>query len=139
MSRHKRSRFSKLNVVAVSVMLTLAVVVIALNLAIGEKQITEEVRRLYSIEDPQFARTMGVALGPAIVGGNRFRALQAIRYSAISRRSAAPRRPSFGPTSWSDDIGKEFAEISRAGQAGVRVHVMIDWSAAARSTRASSR
>ena len=132
MSRHKRSRFSKLTVVAVSVMLTLAVVVIALNLAIGEKQITEEVRRLYSIDDPQFARTMGVALGPAIVGGNRFRALQngdEIFPAMLAAIRGAAKTITFETyIYWSDEIGREFAEaLAERAKAGVKVHVMIDW------------
>ncbi|MBK9607737.1 MAG: cardiolipin synthase B [Betaproteobacteria bacterium] len=132
MSRHKRSRFSKLIVVAVSVVLTLAVVVIALNLAIGEKQITEEVRRLYSIDDPQFARTMGVALGPAIVGGNRFRALQngnEIFPAMLAAIRGAAKTITFETyIYWSDEIGREFAEaLAERAKAGVKVHVMIDW------------
>ena len=132
MSRHKRSRFSKLTVVAVSVVVTLAVVVIALNLAIGEKQITEEVRRLYSIDDPQFARTMGVALGPAIVGGNRFRALQngdEIFPAMLAAIRGATKTITFETyIYWSDEIGREFADaLAERARAGVKVHVMIDW------------
>ncbi|MBP8295060.1 MAG: cardiolipin synthase B [Burkholderiales bacterium] len=132
MSRHKRLRFSKLIVVAVSVVLTLAVVVIALNLAIGEKQITEEVRRLYSIDDPQFARTMGVALGPAIVGGNRFRALQngdEIFPAMLAAIRGATKTVTFETyIYWSDEIGREFADaLAERARAGVKVHVMIDW------------
>ena len=62
-------------VAALAVVLTIAAGLIALNLAAGEKQLERPLVRLYDTSDPQFARAMGVLLGPPIVEGNRFEAL----------------------------------------------------------------
>lgn len=48
----------------------LAMVIAPVGCATAEKHIREDVPRLYSADDPQFPRTMGALLGPAIVGGN---------------------------------------------------------------------
>ena len=119
-------------VIAATVIVTLAVVMLALNLSSGEKQIKEEIPRLYSIDDPQFARTMGVALGPAIVGGNRFKAMQngdEIFPAMLEAIRSAKKTITFETyIYWSEEIGKEFAEaLAERAKAGVKVHVMIDW------------
>ena len=36
-----------------------------------DKQVDRVVESLYSVEDPQFTRTVGALLGPPLVGGNR--------------------------------------------------------------------
>lgn len=132
MRKKNRSKGRKLAIVGVTIVSTLAMVVIALNLSIGEKQITEEIPRLYSVDDPQFARTMGVALGPAIVGGNRFKAMQngdEIFPAMLEAIRGARKTITFETyIYWSDEIGKKFAEaLAERAKAGVRVHVMIDW------------
>src|SRR3954447_24390743 len=42
----------------------------------GEKQIRYELTHRFAVEDPQFLRSMGQLLGPAILPGNRITALQ---------------------------------------------------------------
>jgi cardiolipin synthase len=132
MRNKNRSTTAKLAIVVVTIVSTLALVVIALNLSIGEKQITKEIPRLYSVDDPQFARTMGVALGPAIVGGNRFKAMQngdEIFPAMLEAIRGARKTITFETyIYWSDEIGKKFAEaLAERAKAGVKVHVMIDW------------
>ena len=56
-------------------LLTLLVVVITLNLSLGRKHIEHRLDRLYSVDDPQFARSMGVLLGPPIFDGNEAQTL----------------------------------------------------------------
>ena len=59
-----------------AVCLTIVAGLIALNLSAGEKQVERPLARLYDTSDPQFARAMGVLLGPPLVGGNRFDVLR---------------------------------------------------------------
>ena len=66
---------SKVLVALGSIVATLIVVLLVANFSTGEKQITQEIPRLYSVDDPQFLRAMGVLLGPPIVAGNRVEAL----------------------------------------------------------------
>ena len=54
---------------------TLSLTLVALNFITHEKKIEKQIPRLYGTDDPQFRRTMGVLLGPAIVGGNRLQTL----------------------------------------------------------------
>ncbi len=121
-----------LTVIAVTVAATVAAVLLVMNLASGEKQIKEKMPHLYSIADPQFARVMGVALGPAIVGGNRFKAMQngdEIFPEMLAAIRGAGKSITFETyIYWSEDIGKEFAEaLAERARAGVKVHVIIDW------------
>ena len=114
----------------------LVVVLIAIigwiGISTGEKQIREDVPRLYSVDDAQFARTMGAALGPPIVGGNRFRAFQngdEIFPAMLSAIRGAKRSIAFETyIYWSEEIGRQFADaLAERARAGIKVHVMIDW------------
>ncbi|MFP3757958.1 cardiolipin synthase B, partial [Cupriavidus sp. SIMBA_020] len=58
--------------VALAVVLTLIVVLLIANLTSGEKKIEHKIERLYASDDAQFTRSMGLLLGPPVVGGNRF-------------------------------------------------------------------
>ena len=61
--------------IAITVLVTAALGFIAVNLTTGEKQLDQQVPRLYASPDPQYKRAMGSLLGPGIVGGNRVQAL----------------------------------------------------------------
>jgi cardiolipin synthase len=123
---------SQIGTIVVTAAITLVGVVLALNLTLGEKKVTREIGHLYSVEDPQFRRTMGVLLGPVIVPGNRFEVLvngDEIFPSMLQAIRGARRTISFETyIYWSGQVGKDFADAlaERAG-AGVKVHVLIDW------------
>jgi len=54
------------------VALTFVVTVLGFNLfSNGESRVQRKVEHQYAVSDPQFTRSMGVLLGPALVGGNR--------------------------------------------------------------------
>ena len=57
--------------IGIAVVATLVLTLIVTNLTTGEKKIDSDVKRLYSVTDPQYLRSMGVLLGPAILEGNR--------------------------------------------------------------------
>lgn len=105
---------------------------IVLNLTSGEKKIEHEIRPLYGVGEPQFVRSMGVLLGPAIVGGNRVTALQngdEIFPAMLEAIRGATQTISFETyIYWSGRIGREFAEaLAARARAGVEVHVLLDW------------
>ena len=105
---------------------------VVLNLTSGEKKIEHEIRPLYGVGEPQFVRSMGVLLGPAIVGGNRVTALQngdEIFPAMLEAIRGATRSISFETyIYWSGQVGREFAEaLAERARAGVRVHVLLDW------------
>ncbi|HEX6644369.1 MAG TPA: cardiolipin synthase [Gemmatimonadales bacterium] len=118
--------------IVLAVVLTAAAVLLALNLSGGRNRIEHEIPTLYGIDDPQFVRTMGVLLGPAIVGGNRVTALQngdEIFPAMLEAIRSAERTITFETyIYWSGTIGREFAEaLSERARAGVKVHVLLDW------------
>lgn len=111
---------------------TLAGVVLFLNFAGGEKKIDQQVTRLYGVTDPDFARAMGVLLGPSIVEGNRYEALlngDKIFPAMLASIGTARKTITFESyIYWSGAIGKQFADaLSERASKGVRVHVLLDW------------
>ncbi|WP_293778758.1 cardiolipin synthase [uncultured Oxalicibacterium sp.] len=127
-----RSKKSKFLIILGSVVATLAVVLLFLNFSMGQKKVQEEIPRLYSIDDPQFERSMGALLGPAIVHGNRTQALingEEIFPAMLEAIRGAQKSINFETyIYWSEAIGKEFAEaFAERARAGVKVHVLIDW------------
>jgi cardiolipin synthase len=115
-----------------TIIVTLVVVLLLLNLHTPEKEIRHQVEHYHDILDPQFRREMGALLGPAIVSGNAIRALQngdEIFPAMLQAIAAATRTITFETyIYWSGKVGNQFADalIQRA-RAGVRVHVMLDW------------
>ena len=111
---------------------TIAAVVLFLNFTTGEKKVESKVERLYGIADPNFARAMGVLLGPTILGGNRFEALlngDRIFPAMLSAIRTAQKSITFESyIYWSGAIGKKFADtLAERARAGVKVHVLLDW------------
>jgi cardiolipin synthase len=106
-------------------------VLLLANLTLGDKVIDENVPALYTVADPQFVRSMGVLLGPALLPGNRARALvngDRIFPDMLEAIRGARHTITFEMyIYWSGAVGEQFTEalIERA-QAGVKVHVLID-------------
>jgi cardiolipin synthase A/B len=108
------------------------VVLTIANLSSSAKKIEREVEHLYPAGDPQFVRSMGSLLGPAIVPGNQVRALcngDEIFPAMLEAIRGARRTICFETfIYWSGEIGREFAEaLSERARAGVKVHVVLDW------------
>ena len=119
-------------VALIAVALTLLAVFLTFNFMPSEKKIERQLQRLYSVDDPQFRRSMGVLLGPPIVDGNQVEVLlngDQIFPSMLKAIREAKQTITFETyIYWSESIGKEFSDalIERAC-AGVKVHVMLDF------------
>jgi len=118
--------------IVLTALITLACVIVALNLTGGEKKVKRQIGHRYAVADPQFRRTMGAMLGPMIVPGNRFETLQngdEIFPSMLAAIRGARKTISFETyIYWSGDIGREFADaLAERARAGVKVHLLIDW------------
>ena len=108
------------------------IVLVVANLTSSAKKIEEEIDHLYQAGDPQFVRAMGSLLGPAIVPGNRVRALcngDEIFPAMLDAIRGARSTICFETfIYWSGAIGREFAEaLAERARAGVKVHVVLDW------------
>jgi cardiolipin synthase A/B len=118
--------------VAGTVVLTLAAVFVVRNASVGERHITRKLERLYSSDDPQFARSMSVLLGPPILDGNVVETLVngveifPAMLTAIGRGKRSITFETY--IYWSGSIGQEFARaLADKARAGVAVHVLLDW------------
>jgi cardiolipin synthase A/B len=119
-------------IVAATVMATLAVVVLVINLRTPEKKVEHQVHHLYGIVDPQFEREMSTLLGPAILQGNKITPLQngdEIFPAMLKAIRAAQHTITFETyIYWSGTTGADFAQaLSERARAGVKVHLMLDW------------
>ena len=128
---------SRRAIALLSVAATLAVVVVALNVATGEKHIDTRLRRLYSIGEPQFRRSMSMLLGPPMEDGNKVEVLlngDQIFPAMLEAIAGAKRTITFETfIYWSGDIGRRFAEaLGERARAGVKVHLLLDWVGSAR-------
>ena len=106
--------------------------IIALNFTSGEKKIDKRITPLYSVNDPQFLRSMGNLLGPSLLPGNHVTTLlngDQIFPSMLAAIRGAQQNITFETyIYWSGDIGKEFADaLSERARANVKVHVLVDW------------
>lgn len=115
-------------------MLAAAVLIIlGVNLFLtGEKKIERPIPVLYGVGDPQFLRSMGSLLGPAIVPGNAAAELlngDQIFPAMLSAIRSARESITFETyVYWSGEIGREFSEaLTERARAGVKVHVLLDW------------
>jgi cardiolipin synthase A/B len=118
--------------ILIAVPVTALVVVIGLNFVPSERQVERRIGHRYGTTDPQFLRTMGVLLGPAILPGNRVVYLEngdEIFPAMLAAIAAARRTITFETyIYWSGDIGERFAAaLAERARAGVRVHVLLDW------------
>ena len=63
-------RRSTLLTVVLTALATGALVLLALNFTAGEKEVQQQLPRLYNTASPQFERALSNLLGPALVDGN---------------------------------------------------------------------
>jgi cardiolipin synthase len=132
-----RKRPSKVVWILAGVVAAALVTLVLLNLSSGKVQVERKIEHLYSVAEPQFARSMGTLLGPAILEGNRVETLlngDQIFPSMLAAIRAAQRTITFETyIYWSGEVGKEFAAaLCERARAGVRVHVLLDWLGAAK-------
>ena len=125
-------RIKSVKVALITCALTLLAVFLTFNFMPSEKKIERQLQRLYSTDDPQFRRSMGVLLGPPLLEGNKVEVLlngdQIFPAMLKAIREAEHTITLETYIYWSESIGKEFSDalIERA-RAGVKVHVMLDF------------
>ena len=111
---------------------TLFVVLLLRNLSSSEKKLQHEVEPLYPIASDQFRRVLSSLLGPPIAPGNHVQPLQngdEIFPSMLEAIRSARRTVCFETfIYWSGEIAEEISTaLSERAQAGVKVHVLLDW------------
>jgi len=97
-----------------------------------EQQIRQRIEHRYGVADPEFARAMGVLLGPSFADGNRVDTLlngDEIFPAMLAAIRGAKRSIDFETyIYWSGGVGKAFADaLAERARAGVKVHILLDW------------
>jgi len=128
---NKGSRKKMVWAIAV-VFASLILFLVAANFITPEKKLDRKVTHRHAIQDPQFQREMSVLLGPSIVPGNQVTALQngaEIFPAMLEAIRAAQSSITFETyIYWSGEIGQMFTDaLAERAQAGVAVHLVIDW------------
>ena len=119
-------------IILLTAAITLFVSFFLRNLSTGERKIDREIEPLYGIQDAPFRRAVGHLLGPPIVCGNKIDTLMngdQIFPAMLAAIRGAERTIVFETfIYWSGEIARAMTEalVERA-QAGVRVHVLLDW------------
>ena len=110
---------------------------IALNFHQPEKDVRYPVDHWHGVDDPQFRLEMNAMLGPDVQGGNTIELLNngdEIFPAMLDAIRAAKVSVTFETyIYWSGTIGREFADaLKERAQAGLPVHVMLDWAGSVR-------
>jgi len=122
---------STLTTVLITVLATLFLTLLVVNLATAEKRLLRRPKRLYTSSDSDFRRALGVLLGPPIIGGNDVKTLlngDQIFPAMLDAIRSAQISVTFETFIFRDEIGAQFCSaLTAAAQRGVRVHVLVDW------------
>lgn len=126
--------------VVATALITLLVVVLAMNFSTPERKLERKIEHRYGISSPQFRREMSVLLGPSITAGNQVQALQngAEIFPAMLAAIRGARTTINFETYiyWSGRIGQEFsAALAERARSGVAVNVTIDWAGSVKMDR----
>jgi cardiolipin synthase len=118
--------------ILLTMLATVALTVVVMNFMTGEKKIDKAISPLYAVTDPQFLRSMGSLLGPALSDGNRVTCFlngDEIFKAMLDAIAGTRRTISFETyIYWSGQIGSRFVEaLSERARAGVKVHILLDW------------
>jgi len=122
----------KLMPILITVIVTLAVVMVLMNFITAEKKIQRNLEQHYAVSDPQFSRSISALLGPPFIHGNDVKVLNngdEIFPPMLKAIRGAKQTITFETfIYWADSIGEEFADaLSERARAGVKVHVLLDW------------
>ncbi len=119
-------------VILATILLTLIAGLIFINFSGPERKVERKISHLYTVDDPQFLRSMGLLMGPSITEGNKTTELingDQIFPAMLEAIRAAQKTILFEIfIYWSGDIGNEVADaLSERAKSGVKVHVLLDW------------
>ena len=118
-------------IIVVTATVTIALSILKRNFGSGERKLDYRIQEL-ALDDPTFERCMAHLLGPPLVDGNRITGLLngdeifPAMLAAIRSARATITFETF--IYWSGKVGREFAAaLTERANAGVRVHVLLDW------------
>jgi len=118
-------------IILITLLVTALVIAIGANIATTEKRLLYRPRRLYTSDDADFRRALGILLGPPLVSGNRITSLvngEQIYAAMLNAIRTAQTNITFETFVFRDGVGATFVEeLSAAARRGVQVHMLLDW------------
>lgn len=98
----------------------------------SDRALTKEITPLYTIEDPQFVRSMSHLLGTQLIQGNRAQTLVNGQefFPAMLEAIASAKKSICMETYiyWSGEVGSRFSKaLAERSRAGVKVHLLLDF------------
>jgi cardiolipin synthase len=119
-------------VITLTAVLAVIASLLFVNFKGTEKKLERKLPRLYESDDAEFRRSLSALLGPPLVDGNAVQTLvngHEIFPAMLKAIRSAERTITFETyIYWSGTIGREFEQaLAERAQAGVRVHVLLDW------------
>lgn len=118
--------------ILITIIITIIIVLVLMNFVTAEKKIQRKLDKHYSIESPQFIRSVSALLGPSFLEGNEVIALtNGVKIFPVMLKAIQGAKQTITFETfiyWADSIGEEFAKaLSERASAGVSVHVLLDW------------
>ena len=122
---------SVFSIVLLTLLVTMLVLWVGANLATTEKRLLYRPRRLYTSDDADFRRALGILLGPPLLPGNRITSLvngEQIYSAMLNAIRTAQTNITFETFVFRDSVGATFVEeLAAAARRGVQVHMLLDW------------
>lgn len=118
--------------IILTALVTLVLVIIIQNLSTLERHLEHQIKPTFSVEDEEFVRLVSTLFGPSLSHGNKVECLvNGCRFFPAMLNDVRAAQSSITLETfifWSGDIGHQFTEaLLERANAGVRVHVLVDW------------
>jgi cardiolipin synthase len=122
----------KLTLILIGVLCGSVLALVLSNLRNPQKKVEYKLNMSYGVDDPQFARVLGVLLGPPVMAGHKITGLyngQQIFPAMLEAIASAQKTITFESyIYWSGEVGEKFVKaLAERARAGVKVHVLVDW------------
>ena len=118
-------------VVVITLLIAMIALFIGANIATSERRLLYRPRRLYTSEDADFRRALGILLGPPLLPGNHITTLingDQIFAPMLAAIDSATTTVTFETFVFKDDIGGQFCKaLAEAAKRGVKVRILLDW------------
>ena len=118
--------------IALSIITTLLLCLIAFNLKSTGKRIDHAIKPIGDLENKNVQKSIGELLGPPLIGGNKITHLKngdEIFPAMLEAIKSAEKTITFETfIYWSGNIAKEFSNaLCERAKSGVKVHIILDW------------
>lgn len=118
--------------ILITILVSVLLCILAFNLKSPGKRVEHEIKPIGPLDSPDVIRSIGQLLGPPLISGNlvtSFHNGDEIFPAMLEGMKSAQKSITFETfIYWTGEVGDKFAKtLAQKAQAGVRVHVLLDW------------